>query len=465
MISEKNIINLFLHNQQYRSKLVGCLSKDMFDDVNCGEVFELIMNYYNEYSKFPQDNIEILIMNNPWNQPVEIIKEKVNIVQHIGTNYKTEEIEVFLDQTETWFKTQKFGLIMKNNLNNYINKKNVDYNDMKNKLKDIEAFTFKKEQWLDVFDINSIIEDINEVENRIEFSNEVLNVATGGGVPTKSINIILGGTHTGKTRALVSLATDIAKKNRDGAVLYLTLEINDKDTRINLFANLLNKSHDKIKEEVNNNRKEFTNYVKKIAEDYGNLYVNEFRADTCTPALVRAYLEKEILRGNNIKAVFIDYLQLMMPNAQFNGPWEKGNYLTKEVRSISQDFEIPIFTAAQPTRDGAKKAQNGGIPDLYDVGESRGISENADFLMCIIETDEMINQKIQRFKVLKNRSKNSKTLSILANYESDIYRINFNGLSDNSVFDNDQDDINNSIVKNKVKNLINNEVKSNFHIV
>lgn len=465
MITEKNIINLFLYNTQYRSKTVSCISKDLFDDVNCAEIFELITNYYNEYSYFPVENIEILIMNNPWNQDPEIIREKIKIIQDTGLNYKMNDIQVFLDQTESWYKTQSFGVIMRDNLDKYINKKNINYTQIKEKLKDIESFTFKSEQWLDVFDIEGIIEDINAVENRLEFNNPILNIATGGGLPLKSVNVILGGTHTGKTRALVSLATDLAKKNKDGSIMYLTLEINDKDTRINLFANLMNESHEKIKNDSNTNRQKLIERAMELKKEYGNLLVNEFRADTCTPALIRAYIEKEMLRGNKIKAVFIDYLQLMIPNGKWNSTWEKGNNLVKEVRSISQDFEVPIFTAAQPTREGAKKAQSGVNMDLYDIGESRGISESCDFLMCIIETEEMIKEKTQRFKILKNRSKNSKNISILSKYENDIYRINFNGINDGSIVDNEQSDINNNIIKNEIENLINSEVKSGLDVI
>lgn len=423
MISELNLIRLLIYNDKFRDKVISHIETNMFDSQRCGEIFDLFISYHKEYSKYPNENIQVLIMNNDLKQPSEVVKEKLNIVRCDESLYNTEDIESYLHDTEIWWKERNFFLLTSDMVTKCNEKKSKEIRTISEDLEKIEAFSFSDNDWLTCYNDDFMIERYTTDERRIAFKSSAINEMLGGGTKSKSLNIIMGGTHVGKTRLMHSFACDHIRANKDNISLYISLEINDVDIIEFFDTNILDMPHEEIKRKVRENSDWYKQERAKFKEKNGELVVVEWSTDRARPALIRSLLNEMITKNKKPTAIFVDYVGILKPNGKYNNLYEKGAESSIELRAIAQDYEIPIWSAVQPRREGTQKSASGGKgAEITDVSGSIAIVENCDFFLNIIQTDEMRLQNQQLLHILKNRHYPNVHSTYLAELSENIYK-------------------------------------------
>lgn len=426
MISELNIIRLILYNIKYRQKVIANLNKKMFHSQRCAEIFELVVDYNNQYNRYPVDNIKILLMNNNLKQPVEIVKEKIAIVECNVNDYDNIDLESYLNDTENWIKERKRGILTEEMVAMY-NKKNSDFNYISEELKKIEAFTFKENEWLSCYDNEKMIERYLTDEKRVRFKNETLNQLFGGGLKLKTLSVIMAGTHVGKTRFMHSMACDIIRHNKSSVVLYISLEIERFDLSEFFDSNIFNKSVKEIEDLVRNDKNEYKEFKEDFENKNGELILIEWTPSSASPNRIRNLLDEMILKNKKPIAVFLDYIGILKPNEKFNNSFEKGDEASLEIRSIAQDYDIPFVSAVQPRREGFDKNLSGHGAEVTDVGGSKAIPDNCDFFANIVQTDQMKQINRQILYIKKNRHYPNFKPILLQTYDL-IYKVDVVGL-------------------------------------
>jgi replicative DNA helicase len=78
--------------------------------------------------------------------------------------------------------------------------------------------------------------------------------------------------------------------------------------------------------------------------------------------------------------VFVDYLQLLSIST-FGGMEEKVSALSKELKSIAMDFDLPLVAASQMNRESDKRDNH--IPRLSDLRGSGSIEQDADLVLML----------------------------------------------------------------------------------
>ena len=73
--------------------------------------------------------------------------------------------------------------------------------------------------------------------------------------------------------------------------------------------------------------------------------------------------------------------------------------IAEEIRSLAQEFEVPIFSATQVNRGGFNNSDVG----LENTSESFGLPATADLMFALISTEELEEQGQVMVKQLKNR--------------------------------------------------------------
>ena len=89
-----------------------------------------------------------------------------------------------------------------------------------------------------------------------------------------------------------------------------------------------------------------------------------------------------------LDAVFIDYLQLVGYKQGRNGPSSRQEVvaeISKSLKSLARELEIPIIALSQLNRDTEKRTDH--IPMLSDLRESGSIEQDADMVMFIHRED------------------------------------------------------------------------------
>ena len=128
----------------------------------------------------------------------------------------------------------------------------------------------------------------------------------------------------------------------------------------------------KIDDLTNFGKDGFINRIQKIAsKTTGRLIVKQYPTSQCHVGHIR-YLLKELKLKKNFKpdVIFLDYLNIMA-SSRLNGKESANSYgyvkaISEEVRGLSIEFGVPIFSATQSNRGGI------GNEDLSvsDISES-----------------------------------------------------------------------------------------------
>jgi replicative DNA helicase len=101
--------------------------------------------------------------------------------------------------------------------------------------------------------------------------------------------------------------------------------------------------------------------------------------------------------------VFIDYLNICA-TSRFRAGAAVNSYtyikaIAEEMRGLAVEFNIPILTATQTTRQGFVSTDIG----LEDTSESFGLPTTADFMFALVSTEELEQLNQMLVKQLKNR--------------------------------------------------------------
>jgi replicative DNA helicase len=240
----------------------------------------------------------------------------------------------------------------------------------------------------------------HRVEERIPFDLEYLNKITKGGLPNKTLNVILAGTGVGKSLAMCHMASANLLDGKN--VLYITMEMAEEKIAQRIDANLLNVTLDDL-ESLSKDM-----YDKKLervkGKTAGKLIVKEYPTASAGSGHFRHLLNELRLKKSFVPdVIYIDYLNICT-SSRIKGGAQVNSYtlvkaIAEELRGLAVEFNLPVVTATQTTRSGYTNSDVG----LEDTSESFGLPATADFMIALISTEELEDLGQIMVKQLKNR--------------------------------------------------------------
>jgi replicative DNA helicase len=262
---------------------------------------------------------------------------------------------------------------------------------------------------LDFFDAESHFQDT--AESKVNTGWASINELLNGGWSKKTLNIIIGGSNSGKSLWLGNVAVNGAENGKN--VLYVTLEMSHKEVIKRMGSKWLNihideydeKSRDKVFME--RKIKEIKSRNVMMDDDIfgggvGNIFIKEFPSGTCSVDDIDNHIKKlEETKNIKIDMVIVDYLTIMgEKKGGDTSLYSNGKYLSNGLRAIAQKRNLVMVTAMQIGKD----AQNSPDINIQDMSESKAIFENSDCLFGIIRTPEMRMKNEYLLKLLKLRN-------------------------------------------------------------
>jgi replicative DNA helicase len=235
---------------------------------------------------------------------------------------------------------------------------------------------------------------------RVPFDLEIFNKITKGGVPKKTLNVILAGTNVGKSLFMCHMAASALSMGKN--VLYVTMEMAEERIAERIDANLLDVPIDSVEKMT---KKAFREGVQSIAsKSNGRLIIKEYPTAGAHVNHFRALLEElSLKRKFKPDIVFIDYLNICCSSrTKMGGAVNSYTYIkniAEELRGLAVEQELPIFTATQLNRTGFTNSD----PGLEDTSESFGLPATADFMFSMTTNDELESMNQIMIKQLKSR--------------------------------------------------------------
>jgi archaellum biogenesis ATPase FlaH len=389
-----------IQNEEYGRKVVPYVKEEYFESLPEKTVYKLINTYVTKYNKFPT------------HQALKIDLENSSLEQRVYDECETiiAESQQVGDVDQEWLldKTEKF--CQERAVYNAI-MDSIQILDNKDKLRtkgsipqilsEALAVSFDTNighDWYD--DADDRYEYYHRVEDRVPFRLEYLNRITKGGLPKKTLNVILAGTHVGKSLFMCSTA---ASNLLDGKnVLYITMEMAEEEIARRIDANILDipiGELDVIDKDTFDKR--VTRVKSKTA---GKIIIKEYPTSSAGSANFRHLLQELKLKKNFIPdIIYIDYLNICASSRlKMNSNINSYTYIkavAEELRGLAVEFNVPIVSATQTTRSGYSNSD----VDVTDTSESFALPATADFMLALVTSEELESLGQIMAKQLKNR--------------------------------------------------------------
>ena len=398
---ETTVLSNLLHNEQYMRKVIPFLKDEYFEDHAHKAVYGYIRDYIDSYNDLPTNAAVKLIASEATGLNEDRYKKVQSLLKDIekGTD---EKLEWLLDVTEEFCQERALhNAIRKSILVLEGQIKELDKGSLPSILSEALGVSFDTAIGHDFIEDSELrFELYHKVEERVPFGLEIFDKITKGGIAKKSLSVALSSTGVGKTLFMCNYAANVLA--RGGNVLYVTMEMAEERIAERIDANLLDVTIDALHELPKDVYDKKINRLK--AKTKGRLIIKEYPTTTAGSNHFRHLINELRLKKKFIPdIIFIDYLNICASSRMKMGS-NVNSYtfikaIAEELRGLSVEFNLPIFTATQTNRSGAQSTD----VELTDTAESYGLPATADFFFALTSTEELEAMGQLMIKQLKNR--------------------------------------------------------------
>lgn len=397
---ERTILNNLVFNEDFLRATIPFLKEEYFHNAAEKAVFEKIQAFVIDHNTCPSKDVlhiefegDTTLNDTTYKECYEIIKELHK--DDINKNWLLKETENFCQE-----KAVYNGVIEAINIIDGT-EKNQDKGSIPDILSKALAVSFDSHVGHDyVSDAALRYDYYHEEEERIPFDIDMLNKITKGGLPRKTLNIILAGTGIGKTLAMCHMAAANALQGKN--VLYITLEMSEMRIPERIDANLLNIP---INDLIKIDRKTYLAKMEELGYKInGRLIIKEYPTASAGVGHFRHLLNELELKTDFVPdIVYVDYLNICISSRyKFGANMNSYSYIkaiAEELRGLAVERNIPIVSATQTNRDGYGNSD----VDLTDTSESFGLPMTTDFMIALIGSEDLDSLGQLMVKQLKNR--------------------------------------------------------------
>ena len=222
----------------------------------------------------------------------------------------------------------------------------------------------------------------------------------------------------GKTAFSLSLCQNIAKS--DGDILYFSAESTKEslaDRLINASSGVDSKS---IKRAVLTDA-EWTSYHAGVSSVMGlDIHIIDVAGIDISHA---SAIARKFNRKKKIKAIFVDYVQLMTCK-QSKGDYEAVSNISRGLKKMAKECDCPVIALAQLSRGVEQRPDK--RPNMSDLRATGQIEQDADFIGFLYR-DEYYNEDthdkgITEFAIKKNREGETGKIFFDSNFSTMRYR-------------------------------------------
>ncbi len=397
---QTHILNHLINDEEYCRRVIPFLKKEYFE----GEhkiIFDLIVDFVTSHNKIPSGKVLELELKKV-QVPDDVRTQTYALIQEIA-NKSDIDIDYLLKESEKYCRDKAiYNAIMDSIQIINGNEKEKDDGAIPELLSNALGISFDPNIGHDYIDNSDDRFDFyNTKEGRIPWDLDYFNRITKGGLPNKTLNIIMAGTGVGKSLFMTHCASANLQLGKN--VLYITMEMAEERIAERIDANLMDLPIHMLATLPKN---VFNSKISKIAQaSIGKLIIKEYPTGAAHTGHFRALLnELKLKKDFKPDIIYVDYINICA-SARVRGLGGSINTysyiksIAEELRGLAVEFTVPIVSATQTTRSGYSNTDVG----LEDTSESFGLPATADLMVALITTEELEDLEQMLVKQLKNR--------------------------------------------------------------
>lgn len=392
--------NLFT-SDEYIRKVIPYVRDEFFSEREERLIFVNIKEYFEKYNKNPTHEALTIQMNEASGLNQDELSSALHIVSQCKSSIEETPHEFLLDETEKWCKDRAVYNAVMDSITILDKNSKRDKGEIPELLKDALSVSFDQHighDWMENADAR--YEFYHTEEEKIPFDLDLLNKITKGGMPNKTLNIIMAGTGVGKSLFMCHCAANNLMMGKN--VLYISMEMSEEKIAERIDANLMNIP---LQELSDLPKPMYDKKIKSIRDKtVGRLVVKEYPTAAAHTGHFRHLLQELNLKKDFVPdVIYIDYLNIcassrIKPGSNAN-TYTYVKSIAEEVRGLAVEYDIPVMSATQTNRTGFTSTDVG----LEDTSESFGLPATADLMIALISTEELEDLDQIMVKQLKNR--------------------------------------------------------------
>jgi replicative DNA helicase len=399
---ETVILKNLVLNEDYSRKVVPFLQEDYFQDKAERTVFNIVSKFLLKYNNIPTKDAVLISLGDDKTLGDSEFKKCVAISDEMYKEGEKSDTEWLVEHTEKFCKEKAIynGIMASIGIIEGKDKEQTQ-NAIPEIMSKALSVSFDTRVGHDFFeDVDERYEYYHRVEERVPFDLEMFNLITGGGVRKKTLNVVMAASGVGKSAFLCHHAAACLTQNLN--VLYITLEMSEEEIAKRIDANLLDTDIHVLEKMPLAMYENKVNNLKKTCR--GKLIIKEYPTAAANVTHFRNLMEElKIKKKFKPDIIIVDYLNICscarfkMGNGMNSYTYVKG--IAEELRGLAKQFNVPLWSATQVNREGAKSSDM----EMTDTSESFGLPQTTDFFIALIETEELAQNGQLMVKQLKNR--------------------------------------------------------------
>jgi len=400
---ETMILKELIHNENYARKVLPFIKQEYFIDRNERLIYQEIESFILKYNNTPTHEALLITINDKNNIKEDELKSITEILEDINDSRTDKSDDKWLlDNTEKFCQEKAIYNAVLESISILDNKGGTKTKGaIPQILSDALSVSFDPYVGHDyIEDAEKRFDFYHKTEKKVPFDLDFFNKITRGGIPLKTLNIILAGTGHGKTLAMCHFAASFLSQGYN--VLYVTLEMAEEKIAERIDANLLNVD---IKDLTDLPKDIYEKKIERIkSKTKSKLIIKEYPTASASTIHFRNLLNELNLKRNfKPDVIIVDYLNIcasarVKPSGNINS-YMYIKMIAEELRGLAVEHNVPLISATQTTRSGYDNSD----PDLTDTSESFGLPATADFMFALISTEQLEDLNQIMVKQLKNR--------------------------------------------------------------
>jgi archaellum biogenesis ATPase FlaH len=398
---EKTILSNLIYNEDFCRKVFPYIKDEYFEEQIYKKLYSTFAEYVSEYKEPPSIEALKISMDKRTDLNEQSYLEINKLIDQLSIDEKTNqewlisETEKFCQDKDLYNSIRKAILILDGQDKEY--DKGAIPQLLSNSL-GISFDTHIGHDFLEDFDAR--YDYYHRKEERLPFDIEILNKITKGGLPRKSMTVLLATTGGGKSLVKCHVAAQNLLYGNN--VLYITMEMAEERIAERIDANILDVTLEELSQMPRDVYEKKINRIK--GKTTGKLIVKEYPTGSAHAGHFRHMINELRMKKNFTPDVIcIDYLNICA-SSRVKGAAAGNSYtlvksIAEEIRGLAMEFDCAVITSSQFNRGGYDNSD----VDLTNTSESMGITHTADAIFALITSEELEALGQLMIKQLKNR--------------------------------------------------------------
>jgi replicative DNA helicase len=390
---QEKIFQGLLTDKEWAQQMLEVMHPSFFDLKYLQYLGEKYFDYFETYRCFPTMQLLIQIIKDDLKEEKseKLLKDQIiAFIQKMRMNQNPQDLPYVKEKVLDFCKRQAFKEALTEAVELVQGDKFEPVVDLMRKAVSVGMPSSIGHEFFD--DLEARFHDIQRITTPTGIPDLDDKEVLDGGLGRGELGVVVAPTGVGKSHWLVSMGCEALKRGK--TVVHYTFELSETLTGKRYDANLCNINCSDLLE---NKEKVLTHYEN---EEYGKLIIKYFPTRSASVNTIRNHLEKLKFRNYWPSVVIIDYADVMRSTKAYDALRHELQLIYEELRQMAADFNIPIWTASQSNRSGAREE----IVGLENMGEAYGKAQVSDVVIGISRRPEEKATGYGRLFIAKNRA-------------------------------------------------------------